>query len=1133
MKTTNFATALLVAMCCLGGVFHVAARPGQLRFNLPAGHEGDHLVHDGGSRVINGVRMVTDEVVYRLDLPFDAQRAEARVSCKGPYVIELYFPHNAGYPQIFKPARSFRDADEPVDEYRSERVFLTSEMWALNRYNFRGRRPHHGEHSGMTTAYIRIRVHPLHPDEGPVKVKRVLVLSGRGSAPVEEKTWQDPIDAGPAARLQLEEVSVTRDDSIESYRLRELIDSVPSGRQTLGGRVLEVPQKSRRNLRVGPGETSAEIPLEGCATSVNLLMWLGDAAKDEGVGQAEFLYADGSASRLWLRESYNMANYRRHMRGMLYSYFGPADLPAGSVAWRAREDPRSEIPLAGDMKTPFTGLYALTWHNPHPGKQLRGLRIVNRSRRASLGLVAAGSVNKPLRLLLLPETFRVEAGRPIRARVLIENRTNRARDVKVGARLALGDTTFGEWSGRATVPASSSAMVPVEIGAAPQRDTRAFLAVKAAGADDATVELAVLTPETNRAHVRRKPGISVFLPHANDSTLMQVYKCGWNQIRLYPWWSDWNPAPGEYDWSAIDATVNGCADYGIGVWLAQGHIGENHYPDYVSHTDRNNLGNETRHACIWDEGYLQPMEEAFGALIRRYADNPAVEMWELYLTDNDGVFEHKTVDGKTALGGFGPHAQAAWRIYLRDTLGISLQQVRRWTGRDLGSWADVRLPAHKKGVPEAYYAHFLDFRFRGVAEARRRQLEVVQKNDDDTPALMMSGGPSAYIGYNNGDHIGAYIPLLDEYDGCQRVGACNTMDKWLSWGQWASDRDLMLHGEVASVPPLSVDAPKAANHCALFGATSASYCGYRMGYFLHNWARYLPYMARPLDAERLYDPVAAFFSVETMRNLLIIENNEVMELGRHTFERGAKGFHVTNLSYHLQADRDETWDRAPIMFDMMSRDLGDDARRRLIDFCRNGGIFVADTVTDDRAGYRFFEDAGIELTDSDDETARFAAGPAFSCPEGSFRIVKTSGADTMASSEHGPVLVAKPLGQGAIVVAGFPLHLHRNVPLMKQVHRRVLARKDVTPLIQTEAPWSEWRAFRTDEGFLLVGLNNHFREKDIALRLRLPWEASAYRVRDVYRGTALGDISVTDGQLSCTATLEALSPAYITLKPRR
>ena len=152
----------------------------------------------------------------------------------------------------------------------------------------------------------------------------------------------------------------------------------------------------------------------------------------------------------------------------------------------------------------------------------------------------------------------------------------------------------------------------------------------------------------------------------------KMHEIGMNVIRVYPYWADIEAAPGEYDFTKVDACYRACEKYGIGVLHT---FKLNAPPAWMNMTRSFNLDDSCDlYSPVFREALLRFVVRS----AERYAKSPALLAWCPW---NEPRFVWPSK--------FESHALDAYRDYLKRRYNGKLEDLNAIYFRRFPSWEKV------------------------------------------------------------------------------------------------------------------------------------------------------------------------------------------------------------------------------------------------------------------------------------------------------------------------------------------------------------------------------------------------------------------------------------------------------------
>lgn len=247
---------------------------------------------------------------------------------------------------------------------------------------------------------------------------------------------------------------------------------------------------------------------------------------------------------------------------------------------------------------------------------------------------------------------------------------------------------------------------------------------------------------------------------------------------------DFEVLPGVYDFPLMDRIFDAAADAGCCITLRLAHedkAGNNLYRHQRYTRQRSFDGTEaTGHQwygsfSLTDHDYIDAHLRAFKAYHDRYQHHTAYQ--GLYVMNIGGEWGVLDQPWRGLIGGYEATTVAAFRGYLKDTLGLSLEQLNQRWSSSLKDWDQVQAPQpdFSTGQRPDMRVQWLDFcRYKAWLDRGywyQTAARSVRAYDPNGVIILYTYNPGGVIGvadylHNGGNHFLAYEnSLLEATDG--------------------------------------------------------------------------------------------------------------------------------------------------------------------------------------------------------------------------------------------------------------------------------------------------------------------------------------------------------------------------------
>ncbi len=197
-------------------------------------------------------------------------------------------------------------------------------------------------------------------------------------------------------------------------------------------------------------------------------------------------------------------------------------------------------------------------------------------------------------------------------------------------------------------------------------------------------------------------------------------------------WEDVEPCPGRYDWRITDQLLafarkeklllqfwmfpttrgSGLADAGVPEWTLKEPA-----------IDRD--GNPGNFPSIWSPFYRTHYFAMITAFAKRYANHSSLDRFIIDFGNSDFPYGYYYYVNDMALFDYSPHEQAAFAGWLKETLDGDIGEAERLFGRTLNSFDEVPVPLAEN---EEAWQYYLEFRNWSVFEGTARVHSLIREH---------------------------------------------------------------------------------------------------------------------------------------------------------------------------------------------------------------------------------------------------------------------------------------------------------------------------------------------------------------------------------------------------------------------
>lgn len=263
--------------------------------------------------------------------------------------------------------------------------------------------------------------------------------------------------------------------------------------------------------------------------------------------------------------------------------------------------------------------------------------------------------------------------------------------------------------------------------------------------------------------------------------------------------------PGVYDFNLLDQIMNTASDYGFGVTVRLAHAESKVPYRWLPYTRVRDFdgsvieGHYVYHAFAMADGtYQQNWIDSFRALYDRYNNHSGFEGYYLMKPNGEWVLPEEIWYGKVA--DYSWRAERAFKDYLREELGLSLDQLNTRWGTNYDSWDEVQQPKPMWELGSApdlrpAWKDFSEFK-QDLQEQWCIELGLGIREFDSNRIIISYGGPSTLIakdgskpidyGHNGGNNYlkneGAYVKPWDQGEGIGWITEPHHPHRWAAYG---------------------------------------------------------------------------------------------------------------------------------------------------------------------------------------------------------------------------------------------------------------------------------------------------------------------------------------------------------------
>ena len=493
--------------------------------------------------------------------------------------------------------------------------------------------------------------------------------------------------------------------------------------------------------------------------------------------------------------------------------------------------------------------------------------------------------------------------------------------------------------------------------------------------------------------------------------IREMARTGMQYVRFAVSWEDVEAHPGRFDWTVPDPLLALAAETGLQAYFwvfptARGSgLGDAGIPEWAIREpaiDRH--GKAGNFPCLWSPYYRRHYFGFLEALVARYAADPRLFRFVFDFGNSDFAYSYHYYGGPGDEFDYSPHEQKAFADYLEKRLRMPLAELADIWGRPFAAYADVPVPYAENTRAWLVYD---EFRRWGVHAGVMAAAQIVLRHAPQKAPLDPPGhglGSVADLSTYTYSALGRNWNRIPPED----RAAADVHNAGPEWG-----------GEAWQVGARFADYDEAVFQSVRLGANYFTVPGPDLGAWENDLARTGMLRRTLMDARRLPPEVAIIdrMNWDAFRSLAQVgaRLDQAVDLLSPACRYDLGAYKLLVLPGHeLYAAYDGMRTLLPSDRRYYER-LRDSIRQGLnvLLFPRTGSapqtralreiLGLADVRYGDRKPVR------VEFPDSFGGGAAAGAGPG----------VQAEGEILLADTEGRPLLVRRPLGRGAVLLAGY------------------------------------------------------------------------------------------------------------------
>ena len=218
----------------------------------------------------------------------------------------------------------------------------------------------------------------------------------------------------------------------------------------------------------------------------------------------------------------------------------------------------------------------------------------------------------------------------------------------------------------------------------------------------------------------------------------QMQKRGSQYVRANIPWEDVEPEPGQYDWR-IPEDMLSFADFenfSVFFWMfptTRGSgLGDGGVPWWsLKEPAIDRYGNKGFHPTLWSPFYRKHYFGMIDAFTKRFANAKSLDRFTLDFGNSDFPYGYYYYVNDPSLFDYSSYEREAFFKYLKQEMNLSLEQVNKIYGKEFSSWENVPVPFIEEKEPWRLY---LNFRRWSVKQGMEKVAEICAVNAPDKVA---------------------------------------------------------------------------------------------------------------------------------------------------------------------------------------------------------------------------------------------------------------------------------------------------------------------------------------------------------------------------------------------------------------
>lgn len=894
------------------------------------------------------------------------------------------------------------------------------------------------------------------------------------------------------------------------------------------------------------------IPVTGQVAALHFLHAVEDADKIPlRVAIYIITYEDGKTEKIPVVTGVNIMNLTSGY-GRGGSTMGSVDVQDAPVAWRGR--------YYGKPGRQNAAIYSFCWQNPHPETGIANIKTetAKTGKFALIAVTAEGAGARKIKALTIPEKYLFTTDTEnISTDLVLENITS--KNISCKGTLSLIESSSGKTISSIQINEDFATNKLIYKKYSFKFDNSlpaGCYDIKFNGQANGTtikskpVRIAVVNPSAK--HIKgefpqhNRAFFTMTIGDMDNRSAKKLSDLGFDVAYIQPRWALQEPAPGKYDFAAVDhavsiaATNNLALAIGSVTWSTKEYGSNYGVPYWIKGRMVSRLGTQVKDGTIFDDNYTDTLISYWQALAEYTADIPSVIAYVPTGPGNDHMLNFGGgIYGKPGhLYDYSSYAADKWHEWLSEKSGYSLSALAKEINLSVKSYEDIPMPKYKKDYGEVLWRLWMTFRRDSVIGLWQKMASAIRSTDSKVGIEIKHSGGWLPWGNLQGSYFDETIDVIKKCGGSLLKTGSEWTDQFIVTSPLAAHQNIPVGAEMAILPP-----PREAFQMAMFNlmryqGNQAVYVYWGVGEPTYNWAEYKPAWDRVLSAKIMDSSLCLLYSTWNILHNGIVEKEDV---DLHRKETLAWGYLLSEKGAYFDATTDMEdipLNRYSVIIDTNSGGHPESYWKKLEDYVRSGGTLILPYHTGSSQSYNFQQEVlgikygnkakgEISLTGNNTDSA-----DGYQADDGI--ELSAINANTIARwSNNSPAAIEISLGKGKVLSLGFPLakyqHRQSTWPIVKHIlgMYNITLRVDAPQLLQTAL-------FKENENNYLLIAFNHDVDRQAEITVTLPKSEKqsneTYLITNILTGERKEVSSLIKNTINFTMTYRALKTEIMTIQ---